>query len=107
MLQMQLALSSRSGIEEDGKGGAGDNIGMASKQPREGGMNLRQQAVRPHLPDSTASHHGQQLVPCIPPGVQCGKVGLLRHIGPEKRYARREGDNIKRSEEHTSELQSL
>src|SRR3546814_8428316 len=34
--------------------------------------------------------HGQQLVPCIPPGVQCGKVGLLRHIGPEKRYARRE-----------------
>src|SRR3546814_13244137 len=80
MLQMQLALSSRSGIEEDGKGGAGDNIGMASKQPREGGMNLRQQAVRPHLPDSTASHHGQQLVPCLPPGVQYGTVGLLRHI---------------------------
>src|SRR3546814_3647585 len=95
MLQMQLALSSRSGIEEDGKGGAGDNIGMASKQPREGGMNLRQQAVRPHLPDSTASHHGQQLVPFIPPGVQCGQVGLLRHLGSEKRYARREGANIK------------
>src|SRR3546814_18362235 len=95
MLQMQLALSSRSGIEEDGKGGAGDNIGMASKQPREGGMNLRQQAVRPHLPESTASHHGQQLVPCIPTGVQCGKAGLLRHIGHEKRNARREGSNQK------------
>src|SRR3546814_7987192 len=95
MRQMQLALPSRSGIEEDGKGGAGDNIGMASQQPREGGMNLRQQAVRPDLPDSTASHHGQQLVPCIPPGAPFGKAGLLRHIGPEKRNARREGDNTK------------
>src|SRR3546814_13021520 len=95
MHQMQLALSSRSGIEEDGKGGAGDNIGMASKQPREGGMNLRQQAVRPHLPDSTASHHGQQLVHRIPPGVHCGMVGLMSPIGPAKRYTRREGHNTK------------